>query len=129
MYIGQLSRLTGASCKAIRHYESLNLLGPVARRGSYRVYGEQHRQRVLLIRQALRLEFRLADLVPIMSCDDDCSEPDWHGLVALLDQRRSQVRAEMSRLRQLEDELSGVHQDVTRCLGHPDPDVSVACLG
>lgn len=33
MYIGEVSKLTGASAKAIRLYESLGLLGTVVRKG------------------------------------------------------------------------------------------------
>ena len=38
LYIGQLAALTGATRKAIRHYEVVGLLPPPTRRGSYRVY-------------------------------------------------------------------------------------------
>ena len=38
MYIGQLAALTGATPKAIRHYEKLGLLPVAKRQGKYRVY-------------------------------------------------------------------------------------------
>ena len=60
--IGELARRTGASAKAIRLYEARGLLGRVARAGTYRQYGEDDGMRVQLIRQALALGFRLAEL-------------------------------------------------------------------
>jgi len=60
--IGELARRTGASAKAIRLYEARGLLGRVARAGTYRQYGEDDVARVQLIRQALALGFRLAEL-------------------------------------------------------------------
>ena len=40
LYIGKVAEITGASCKAIRHYESLGLLPTPKRRGKYRIYSE-----------------------------------------------------------------------------------------
>lgn len=62
MRIGEIARRTGTTPKAIRLYEARGLLGAVARAGSYRQYGETDVARVQLIRQALALGFRLADL-------------------------------------------------------------------
>lgn len=60
--IGQLSRLTGASPKALRLYERLGLFPAPPRQGSYRVYQQAHLDAVSLIRQAQALGFRLQEL-------------------------------------------------------------------
>lgn len=60
--IGALSRLTGASPKALRLYEELGLLPAPARQGAYRVYTQQHVDVVGLIRQAQALGFKLQEL-------------------------------------------------------------------
>ena len=62
MRIGELAQRTATTPKAIRLYEARGLLGRVARAGSYRHYGEADVARVLLIRQAQALGFRLAEL-------------------------------------------------------------------
>src|SRR3989344_8204892 len=62
MRIGELAQRTGTTPKAIRLYEARGLLGTVARAGSYRHYGEADVARVLLIRQAQALGFRLSEL-------------------------------------------------------------------
>ncbi len=41
LYIGKVAKITGASCKAIRHYESIGLIPISQRRGKYRVYSER----------------------------------------------------------------------------------------
>lgn len=60
--IGQVSKLSGASPKALRLYESLGLIPVPARQGKYRVYGPLHVDAVLLIREAQALGFRLKEL-------------------------------------------------------------------
>lgn len=39
--IGKVAEITGASPKAIRHYEALGLLPAPHRRGRYRIYSER----------------------------------------------------------------------------------------
>ena len=66
MYIGKLSKLTGASPKAIRHYEQIGLLPNVSREGSYRVYQNEHIVFITMIKRAQILGFKLADIVPVV---------------------------------------------------------------
>jgi len=54
MYIGELAKRAAATPKAIRLYESMGLLGRVARRGAYRVYSDRH---VTQVRLGIRREF------------------------------------------------------------------------
>lgn len=65
--IGQICRLTGATPKAVRLYESLGLLPPARRRGSYRVFDQEHVDAVALIRQAQQLGFKLKELQSLAS--------------------------------------------------------------
>ncbi|HTH09087.1 MAG TPA: MerR family transcriptional regulator, partial [Acidovorax sp.] len=74
MRIGELAQRTGTTPKAIRLYESRGLLGAVARRGSYRHYGEADAARVLLVRQAQGLGFRLSELTELPHMD---TGPGW----------------------------------------------------
>ena len=66
MYIGQLSKATGASVKAIRHYESLGLMRNIQRQGSYRVYEEHHIVIIKMILMAKTLGFKLKDIKPLI---------------------------------------------------------------
>jgi MerR family copper efflux transcriptional regulator len=66
MYIGKVSTLTGASRKAIRHYEEIGLLRDIERLGSYRIYNEHHIVIIDMIKRAQALGFKLADIAPLV---------------------------------------------------------------
>ncbi|CAL94095.1 MerR family transcriptional regulator [Azoarcus olearius] len=122
MYIGEIARRTGASPKAIRHYETLGLLGAVGRSGSYRVYAEADVARVELIRQAQALGMRLAELQPLLAG----AEPDWSALCRLIEAKRAAVAAEIARLHNLDLRLDAVHREIAACLG-ADPGAAAHC--
>lgn len=112
MYIGELARLTGATPKALRHYEALGLLGEVRRAGVYRSYTEHDASQVRLIRQAQALGFRLAELHSLLDGDNT----DWAALSRLIDDKRSQLHSEMARLRQLDADLAAIGVEIDACL-------------
>lgn len=114
MYIGEISKLTGASPKAIRLYESLGLLGRVVRTGSYRVYTQSEVGQVRLIRQAQTLGFRLSELRSVLGGSQ--GDPDWEGLVRQIDRKRAEIRQEVRRLRRLDTHLSRINEEIRSCL-------------
>lgn len=113
MYIGTLSQRTGASPKALRLYESIGLLAGVRRQGVYRVYGEPHVEQVALIRQALALGFRLAELPPVLNGPG--GTPDWAALQERLGRKRQELRRSIRRLQSLERQLSDVEAELRHC--------------
>jgi MerR family copper efflux transcriptional regulator len=115
MYIGGISKLTGASPKAIRHYESLGLLGAVTRAGHYRVYSDAEVGQIKLIRQAQALGFRLAELAPFLR--SGAEQPDWPGLARQIEKKRSDIHDEIARLRHLDAQLREINQEIRACLG------------
>lgn len=114
MYIGEVAKLTGASVKAIRHYEALGLLGRVLRAGAYRVYGADELLLIQLIKQAQGLGFRLAELVAVLAGRG--GEPDWLALAEAIAAKRLSVRAEIARLQALELHLGQVGAEIRSCL-------------
>ncbi|WP_157313944.1 MerR family transcriptional regulator [Chitinibacter sp. GC72] len=119
MYIGELAKLSGASAKAIRHYESLGLLGRVERQGVYRVYGQQDVQVVQWIKQAQSLGFRLAEIVAAFQRDAD-GQLDWREMSRQIELKRSAVQQEVARLQALEACLTTIHLEINECLsGEP----------
>ena len=114
MYIGEIARLTGASAKAIRHYESLGLLGRVERAGAYRHYREAELQQVQLIRQAQGLGFRLAELVALLG--GRTGEPDWLALAQAMARKRASIASEVARLQALDLRLQAVSEEILGCL-------------
>lgn len=101
--IGQASRQSGVSAKAIRHYESLGLMPAVPRRGSYRLYQAEHIDAIRLIRKAQSLGFTLAELRQLGT--DDCT-PDWPRFVQALSHKRQALATEIQRLQALDTELA-----------------------
>lgn len=58
--MGEITRLSGVSPRAVRHYERLGLLQPTRRTpGGYRIFHPDTLQRVLFIRRAQALGFTL----------------------------------------------------------------------
>ncbi|MCS4232881.1 MerR family transcriptional regulator [Stenotrophomonas sp. BIGb0135] len=125
MRISEVARRSGASQKAIRLYEARGLLATVARINRYRDYSEQDLNLVLLIRQALALGFRLADVAALRRADGGI---DWLRVQALLAQRQQAVRADMQRLQQLDAALTQLRAEVVVLIGHGDTGPLDACM-
>lgn len=62
LYIGQVAELSGASRKAIRHYESLGLIPTPVRKGIYRIYSERDVFLIHMIKTAQAVGFSLNEL-------------------------------------------------------------------
>ncbi|HEY0917280.1 MAG TPA: MerR family transcriptional regulator [Solimonas sp.] len=114
MRIGDIARQAGTTPKAIRHYELLGILPAVPRQGSYRQYSERDLMFVRLVRQALALGFRLAELRGLYPAD---GEPDWARVLQALVEKRRQVAAEIQRLQALDLQLQAVEAETRGCLG------------
>jgi DNA-binding transcriptional MerR regulator len=67
--IGQLSRETGASARALRFYEDKGLLNP-AREGQTRLYSVRDRARLTLILRGKRVGFSLAEIREMLDLYD-----------------------------------------------------------
>lgn len=124
MRIGELARRTGTTPKAIRLYEARGLLGAVARRGSYRQYGEADVARVLLVRQAQALGFRLAELTDLPHLE---SGPGWERIAALVAARRAAVAQELARLTALDAQLALLQHELHTCDTLAVPVTPIAC--
>ncbi len=112
MRIGELAQRTGTTPKAIRLYESRGLLGTVARAGSYRHYGEADVARVLLIRRAQALGFRLSELDGLPHID---TAAGWDRVAQLVAGRRAAVAHELARLTALDAQLAGLEAELHTC--------------
>lgn len=67
MLIGRVSELTGATRKAIRHYESIGLIKAPDRKGNYRVYNEHDVMVISMICRAKTLGFSLSEIKEVVS--------------------------------------------------------------
>lgn len=119
MRIGTLARLSGATHRAIRLYEQRGLLAGVSRHGQYRHYQPEHLQQIQLIRQALALGLRLAELQQLLR--PQLGTPDWPALLERLQQRQQQLQAEIQRLEQCAAELQQCTEALRACLDSETP--------
>jgi DNA-binding transcriptional MerR regulator len=67
MLIGRVSEMTGATRKAIRHYESIGLISPPERKGNYRIYNDHDVMVISMICRAKTLGFNLFEIKDIVS--------------------------------------------------------------
>ena len=125
MRIGELAQRTGTTPKAIRLYEARGLLGRVARAGSYRHYGEADVARVLLIRQAQALGFRLSELDGLPHID---TAAGWERMAQLVAGRRAAVAQELARLTALGAQLALLEAELRTCDTLAVPATPQACM-
>ncbi|MEG2804844.1 MerR family transcriptional regulator [Stenotrophomonas sp.] len=125
MRISEVARRSGASQKAIRLYEARGLLAPVPRINRYRDYSEQELNLVLLIRQALALGFRLADVAALRRDDGGIA---WARVQAMLADRQRAVRAQAAQLQQLDAALSQLQAEVAMLIDQGETGPLEACM-
>ena len=76
MNIGAAAAATGVSAKMIRHYETIGLLRPAARRqNDYRDYGEHEIHELRFVRRARRLGFSIEEIATLLTLWRDRRRP------------------------------------------------------
>lgn len=114
MYIGEVSKTTGASIKAIRFYEEIGLLNDVQRLGKYRVYDQHHVVLIELILKAKSLGFRLSEMKGFADQQDNHSP--WERILHLITQRVDQVDVELIELKRQQEALLNYKNSIENCL-------------
>ncbi len=110
MKIGELARITGIQVETIRYYEREGLL-PVAGRteGNYRIYSEDHSERLSFIRNCRKLDMTLDEIRVLLRFKDSPQE-NCGGVNSLLDEHIRHVTDRIGELRQLEQHLRELRQ-------------------
>jgi DNA-binding transcriptional MerR regulator len=90
--IGELSRITGLSIKALRLYHEKELLNPteVDPTSGYRYYDETSVEKARVIAHLRGLEFSLDDIKEVLACYEDGSD-----IVAYLEEQRGSIQTKM----------------------------------
>ncbi|MCE6996392.1 MerR family transcriptional regulator [Saccharothrix sp. S26] len=94
MRIGELSRRTGVSERALRYYEEQGLLRPERRPSGYRVYRDADVPAVRRIRVLLAAGLGVAQIAQALPCmvdDDGLLAPTCPELVAALVEHRDRI--------------------------------------
>ena len=117
LYIGKVAEITGASRKAIRHYESLGLIPEPQRRGKYRVYSEQDIFLVHMIKHAQSFGFSLKELKELVAAKVDHKRFPLELANDLFDRKRAALRDEIKALRKLDQRLVNLKNEMIRTFG------------
>jgi MerR family copper efflux transcriptional regulator len=122
MYIGQVSNITGASKRAIRHYEELNLIHSPQRVGSYRVYDDHHIIVINLIKRAQSLGFKLSELVLIL----EAKRANYTFPLKLafngIDDKRKELKRQILKAKETDKALLSLKQELAEVF---NPDLSL----
>jgi DNA-binding transcriptional MerR regulator len=138
--VSEVAAMTGFSSSALRYYDELGLVRPVARsEAGYRLYDDRSVELLRFISRAKRLKLTLNDITDLVALwdDDDCApvQSRLAGLVAakLADTRRAIVDLNRfaSQLSELSGRLTspahaGACDDICACNAVPAVDDSVA---
>ena len=113
MYIGKAAQLSGTTIKSIRHYEDIGLLPAPQRRGNYRVYCEQSVERLMFIKCAQQLGFKLKEMLAILDDHRGQTLP-WEVVKNAVTHKKQAV---MNQIQALQNQYAGLVEFETRFLG------------
>ncbi len=112
MYIGKVSERTGASRKAIRHYEEIGLLLDISRSGSYRIYNEHHIVIISMIKRAQALGFKLSDIAPLVLTKHTENRFPLEIAYSAIDEKRAQIKLDIEKANLLDMELVSMREEL-----------------
>jgi DNA-binding transcriptional MerR regulator len=112
MHIGKISELTGASRKAIRHYEAIGLLPAPERVGKYRVYTDMDVVLITIIKRAQSVGFSLAQLSGLISYKAKHNQFPLAIALDLIRQKRDELSREQARLQKLNEDLNALQDEL-----------------
>ncbi|MCF7518882.1 MULTISPECIES: MerR family transcriptional regulator [Pseudoalteromonas] len=116
MYINEASKLTGATQRAIRLYESVGLL-TVSRRGKYRVYSQENIHLIKLIKEAQTLGVALSDMVALKGENEDF---DWQAVSHYLIQKQALVEENIKQLELQRQRIKNYRISIDKCIQELD---------
>ena len=114
MYIGKVAKLTGASRKAIRHYEDIGLLSDIERRGSYRLYNGHHVTIIDMIKRAQALGFKLAEIAPMVRLKHQENKFPLALANLAIDEKRAELQRQIDQAKQAHLELGQLKSQLTQ---------------
>lgn len=117
MYIGKLAKLSGATPKAIRLYESIGLIPAPNRKGKYRVYSEKDVVLVHMIRRGQAVGFNLEEMKKLI--EHKAKTDRFHLDIAneLIFNKREKLRNDMNKIMSLDRQLMDLQEEINRTFG------------
>ncbi len=122
MQIGELSKRTGVKIETIRYYEKSGIMPePPRKAGGFRMYREEHLNRLRFIRRSRQLGFSMADIEGLLGLVDErgytCGE-----VRSLTLEHADMVKQKIRDLKRLEKTLRGI---ASQCTGEEVPDCPI----
>ena len=106
MKIGELAKKAGCRVETVRYYEREGLLpAPARSEGNYRLYGAQHLERLVFIRNCRTLDMTLEEIQRLLALRDLPHE-SCAGINSLVDEHIEHVQARIDSLQALRDQLT-----------------------
>lgn len=112
MYIGQAAKLTGATPKAIRHYEAIGLMAPPKRLGKYRYYSDRDINVIRLIKSAQKYGFKLAELESIVKKTRSDDKFPYYEIIEAIENKRRQIQSEIEKLNATDEGLAKLSDQI-----------------
>lgn len=113
MKIGELAERSGCLVETIRYYERIGILMPPQRlSNNYRIYNEQHSERLSFIRHCRALDMTLDEIRVLLEFRDQ-PDKDCVGVNELLDKHIGHVVERLASLSALESQLRDLRR---RCV-------------
>jgi Cu(I)-responsive transcriptional regulator len=120
--IGDASKTTGVSVKAIRHYEAIGLIRPATRTGAgYRLYAEQDLHALRFIRQARNLGFPIETIAALLELWRDRERPS-QAVKALASSHMAELDAKLRELEAMKRTLAAL---IEHCHGDARPECPI----
>lgn len=116
MYLNEASKLSGATQRAIRLYESVGLL-TVSRVGKYRVYNQENIYLIKLIKEAQTLGVALSDMVALKGENEDF---DWQAVSHYLIQQQAAVEEKIKELEVQRERIKNYRISIDKCIQELD---------
>jgi MerR family copper efflux transcriptional regulator len=124
IFIGEASKRSSASIKAIRHYENIGLLPNLGRSGTYRTFTKHDIHFIKLIKEAQKSGFKLAEFKAFFESNGNSS---WTEIAKQVRFKESQIEKEIAILKEKQLRLKQYSTLILDCLAE-DPDCSKPLL-
>jgi MerR family copper efflux transcriptional regulator len=111
MYIGDASKKTGLSIKAIRFYEDIGLIKRPERLGRYRVYQASDVELLLLIKEAKELGVTLSRLKGVIVYNN--GKIDWEKIKIFLVRFRAELTNQLYDIQVKVDSVDKCYEQIT----------------
>lgn len=121
MNISQAAQRSGLTAKALRHYESIELLTPERSDNGYRTYSERDLETLRFIRRARAVGFGIDEVRELLELHRNPARRS-HDAKILVQEKLAHIEDQLRTLRELRTNLRGL---ADRCAGNESPECAI----